>query len=59
MESVTSKILDLWGSFFSEHCKFNLDSKNAKKISQKIHGFLDNLIWIGYGKFSLLLGEYS
>ena len=30
--------------FFSEQRKFNLDSKNGKKIRQKIHGFLDNLI---------------
>ena len=30
-----------------------------KKILQKIYGFLDNLIWIGNGKFSLLLREYS
>ena len=26
---------------------------------QKIYGFLDNLIWIGNGNFSLLLREYS
>ena len=30
-----------------------------KKMQQKIYGFLDNLIWIGYGKLSLLLREYS
>ena len=45
--------------FFSEHWKFNVDSKIAKKIPEKIYGFLDNLIWIGNGKFSLLLREYS
>ena len=45
--------------FSSEHWKFNVDSKNAKKMQQKINGFLDNLIWIGNGKFSLLLREYS
>ena len=45
--------------FFSENWKFNVNSKNAKKIPQKIYGFLDNLIWIGKGKFSLLLREYS
>ena len=28
-------------------------------MQQKIYGFLDNLIWIGNGKFSLLLWEYS
>ena len=26
---------------------------------EKIDGFLDNLTWIGNGKFSLLLREYS
>ena len=26
---------------------------------QKIYSFWDSLIWIGYGKFSLLLPEYS
>ena len=31
----------------------------AKKISKKVYGFLDNLIRIGIGKFSLLLSEYS
>ena len=30
-----------------------------KKIPEKVYGFLDNLIWIGNGKFSLLLREYS
>ena len=28
----------------SEHWKFNVDSKNANKMQQKIYGFLDNLI---------------
>ena len=45
--------------FFSENWKFNVDSKIAKKIPEKIYGFLDNLIWIGNGKFSLLLREKS
>ena len=31
----------------------------AKKIPQEVYGFLGNLIWIGNGKFSLLLIEYS
>ena len=44
---------------FSEHWKFNVDSKNAKKIPQKISGFLENLISIRHGKFSLLIGEFS
>ena len=29
------------------------------KIQQKIYGFLDNLIWIGSVKFTILLREYS
>ena len=33
--------------------------KKKKKTLQKIFGFLDNCIWIGNGKFSLLLREYS
>ena len=28
-------------------------------MQQKVYGFLDNLTWIGNGKFSLLLREYS
>ena len=44
---------------FSENWKFNVDSKMAKKMQQKISGFLDNLILIGNGKFSLLIQEYS
>ena len=35
LDSITSEILDLWGFFFfSEHGKFNLDSKNGKKVQQ-------------------------
>ena len=30
-----------------------------QKNAEKIYGFLDSLIWIGKGKFSLLLQEYS
>ena len=59
-ESITSKILDLWGSYFlSEHWEFHVDKENLKEISQKIYGFLDNLISIGNGKFSLLLRANS
>ena len=58
MESITSELLDLWGSFFAEHWKFNVDCKNAKKMQQKIYGFIDNLISIGNVKFSVLLREY-
>ena len=39
--------------FFPERWKFHVDTKNAKKISQKVHGFLDKLIWIGNAKFSV------
>ena len=35
------------------------NKKKTKKLSENIYGFLDNLIWIGNGKFSLLLWEYS
>ena len=45
--------------FASEHWKFNVDSKIGKKVPQKINDFLDNLIWIGNVKCSLLLREYS
>ena len=45
--------------FFSKHCKFNSNSKNAKKMQQKIYGFLDNLAEFGNAKFSLLIPEYS
>ena len=30
--------------FFFEHWKFNVVSENAKKVREKIHAFLDNLI---------------
>ena len=30
--------------FFSEHWKFHVDTTNAKRISQNVNGFLDNLI---------------
>ena len=60
LESMTSEILDLWGfPLCSEHCKFNVDSKNGKEMSQKIDGFSDNLTAIGNCKFCLVLGEYS
>ena len=45
---------------FLEHWKLNVHSKIAKKkMMEKGYGFLDNLILIGTGKFSLLLREYS
>ena len=46
---------------FSEHWKFNADSKEAKKkkMKRKIYCFLDHLIRIGNGKFPLFLRVYS
>ena len=43
----------------TEHWKFHVDIKNCKRMQQKAYGFLDNLIEIGKGKFSLLPREYS
>ena len=45
--------------FSTEHGKFNVDSKNGKKMLQNIHGFSHNLISIGKFKFCLLLRKYS
>ena len=45
--------------FFSNHWKFSVDSKNAKKSEEKIYGFSDSLIQVGNGKLSLLIPEYS
>ena len=45
--------------FFSKCLKFNVDSKNAIKSWEKVFDFSDKYIWIGSGKFSLLLREYS
>ena len=45
--------------FFSKHSKLIIDSKNKKKISQKIFGFSDSLIYVGNANFSLLIREYS
>ena len=33
--------------------------QKKKKMQEKGYGFLDKLIWIGNGKFSLILREYS
>ena len=60
MESIISEVLKLRGSFFFlKSSKFNVDSKNAIKLLQHVFGVLDNCIWIGSGKFCLLLQEYS
>ena len=45
--------------FVSKHWKLIIDSKNAKKILQKIFGFSDSLIYVGNGNFPLLIREYS
>ena len=45
--------------FSTPHWKFHVYTKNAKKVSQKVSGFFDNVIWGGNGKLSLLLREYS
>ena len=45
--------------FFLKHWKFNFDAQNAKKMQQKIDGFLDNLALFGNCKFSLFIREYS
>ena len=45
--------------FVSKYSKFNADSKNAIKNWQNVFGFSDNCIWIGSGRYSLLLREYS
>ena len=60
LESATSEILELSGSFFffktlEIYCKF----QKCKKNGEKIYGFLDSLIYVGNGKFSLLIREYS
>ena len=48
--------------FFSEHWKFNADSKKAKakqkKMKRKIYCFLDHLIRIGNGISPLFLRGY-
>ena len=46
--------------FVSKHWKFVVDSENVKKkMQQKIFGFSDSLIYVGNGKFSPLIREYS
>ena len=45
--------------FAIEHGKFNVESKNGKKIQQNICGFSDNLIALGKCKFYKMLWKYS
>ena len=59
MESVISRIHQLWGaSFFGKCSKLNLDFKNAEKNSEKAICFSDNCIWIGFVYLSLLRRAY-
>ena len=44
--------------FSSESSRFNLYFKNAAKNSEKVFYFIDNCIWIGIVKFSLLRKGY-
>ena len=60
MESITSGVLEPWGSFFQiKRSKFNAVSKKAMKDAEKVCSFSDNIIWTGSGKLSILLREYS
>ena len=53
-QSVTSKMHNVWGSFFYPKClKFNLDFKNAAKNWEKIFCYWDNCISVGMVKLSL------
>ena len=45
--------------FETEHGKFNVDSKNVKKMQQNIYGFSYNLILIGKCKFCKIHPKYS
>ena len=43
---------------FSKRSKFQMDSKNAAKSSEKVFCFWENCIWIGIVKLSLLRTGY-
>ena len=59
LESLISKIQNLWGSsFFSKCIKLKLHFKNAAKNSGKFFCSWDNCIWIGIVKFSLWRTRY-
>ena len=45
--------------YTTDHGKFNVDSKNVKKMQQNIYGFSDNLFSIGKCKFCKILRKYS
>ena len=58
-ESVISEIQKLCGSsFFSKCSKFGLNFKNAEINSENFFCFLQNCIWIGIVKLSLLRTGY-
>ena len=59
LESLTSKIQNLWGSsLFSKCLKLKLHFKNAAKNLGKVFCSWDNCIWIGIFKFSLWRTRY-
>ena len=45
--------------FFQKNLKSNEEFENVIKMEQKVFGFVDNCIWIGTSKFSLLLQSCS
>ena len=45
--------------FSTEHGKFNVHSKNVKKVQQNVYVFSDNFISIGKCKFCKILWKYS
>ena len=45
--------------FESEHGKFNVHSKNGKKMWQNVYGFSYNMFSIGKCKFCKILRKYS
>ena len=58
-QSIISEIHRVWrSSKFWKSSKFNLRFKNAEKNSEKVFCFLDNYIWIGCTKLSILRREY-
>ena len=59
LESVISEIQKLWWTNFVSKCsKLNLDFKNSAKNWAKHFCYLDNCIWIGIAKLSLLWTRY-
>ena len=59
MQSVIRGIHGRWGSsFLTKYFKFDVDFRNEGKNLEKVICFLENWIWIGCGKFSLIPREY-